>query len=183
MTTELIQTLLETDRQYGELAGGPNFVLDLRLLPTPDSFQTEPSSEELYTWLQTAYVSDAIASLTLESDHLDNLCSTLERDRTSEYWNVEENDREITTEEFLPWLQECFHSEDCYECDGDRHPYADQIERLEGFAAIVQPQLFGDATALILHTLTDVNNENTPYGVYLLIGAKQTLLVITHWIL
>jgi hypothetical protein len=180
---DLITQLLESDRHHGEIACGPGFVLDLQLFPKPENWQGDPPIDELYRWIETIYKSEPIEELKLEADHVENLCGTLDRDRTSEYWNAAQNDREITREEFLPWLQECFLAEECYEAADGENPYADQVERLMMFASWVAPELFGESSALMIHSLTDVNNENTPYGVYVAIGPVKTLVVVTCWML
>jgi hypothetical protein len=180
---DLITQLLETDRRQGEIACGPGFVLDLKLFPTPENLQGDPSIDQLYTFIETTYKGQPIEELQLEAEQVENLCGTLDRDRTSEYWNAAQNDREITREEFLPWLQECFLAEECYEAGDGENPYVDQMERLMMFASWVAPELFGESSSLVIHSLTDVNNENTPYGVFVAIGPVNTLLVVTRWIL
>ena len=119
----------------------------------------------------------------LDEAHGKELASTLERDRTSEFWDSAACDRTLTLGEFLPWLQECFLAEEFYEDD----EYKAQLERMTEFANQVQPELFGAAETVgkvvTVHSLTDGQNENTPYGVYVAIGPVKTLVVVTGWIL
>jgi hypothetical protein len=189
----LIETLIQSECHYGELAAGPKFVIDLRLVPTPVTSSPATSSPAtlspatsspatlspaIYQWVEDLYRETPLAD-----DHAAGVCSTLERDRTSEYWNAEEDDRDITREEFLPWLQECFLAEEFYDGSDGENPYVDQVERLMMFASWVAPELFGESSALVIHSLTDVNNENTPYGVFVAIGPVNALVVVTCWML
>jgi hypothetical protein len=184
---ELITQLLETDRHHGEIAYGPGFVLDLRLLPTPEELKQEPSSEGIYDWLEAVYPKTLDDELKLGAahlvDHLENINETLDYYFDSDVWDTTDDDREITREAFLPWLQECFLAEESYEGLDGENPYADQVERLMMFASWVAPELFGESSALMIHSLTDVNNENTPYGVFVAIGPVNTLVVVTCWML
>lgn len=61
--------------------------------------------------------------------------------------------------------------------------YVDQQTALTQLTDYIQPLLFPDGKAIKCYCLTDTNNENTPYGVYLAIGQTHTLLVVSYWIL
>ena len=168
----LIEALIETECHYGELAGGPNYVVDLKWMPTPAKLKEVKSIAPLYTFIDEIY-----KEAPLDAAHREAMASTLERDRTSEFWTSETCDRTLTPEEFLPWLQGCFLAEECYEDDG----YGAQCLRVTEFADRVRPELFGESVTV--HSLTDGENENTPYGVYVAIGLVKTLVVVTGWIL
>ncbi len=180
---DLITQLLETDRFHGEIANGPGFVLELKLFPKPNNWPGDPSIAELYRFIETMYSGEAIETLQLEAARVEHLHTTLNCARTSQYWNAKDDDREITQEDFLPWLQECFLAEECYEAEDGENPYADQLERLMMFASWVAPELFGESSTLMVHSLTNVNNENTPYGVFVAIGPVNTLVMVTCWML
>ena len=176
----LIKALIKTEWHYGELAGGPNYGVDLKWVPTPMNLKKNQSIAELY-----AFINEIYTATPLDEAHREELASTLERDRTSEFWDSAACDRRLTLEEFLPWLQECFLAEEFYEDD----EYKAQLERMAELANRVQPELFGKAetvkktVAVTVHSLTDGQNENTPYGVYVAIGPVKTLVVVTGWIL
>lgn len=168
----LIDALIKTECHYGELAGGPNYVVDLRWVPTPATLKNVQSIAPLYTFIDEIY-----KEVPLDKAHQEAMTSTLERDRTSEFWTSESCDRMLTSEAFLPWLQGCFLAEECYEDDG----YEAQCVRVTEFADRVKPELF--EKSVTVHSLTDGENENTPYGVYVAIGLVRTLVVVTGWIL
>ena len=174
----LIEALIKTDCHYGELAGGPNYGVDLKWVLTPTNLKKNQSIADLY-----AFVDEIYTAMPLDEAHGKELASTLERDRTSEFWDSAACDRTLMPAEFLPWLQECFLAEEFYEND----EYRAQLERITEFANLVQPDLFRDAAtvgkAVTVHSLTDGQNENTPYGVYVTIGPVKTLVVVTGWIL
>ena len=168
----LVEALIKTECHYGELAGGPNFVVDLKWVPTPATLMKARAIEPLYTFVDEIYKATPLGEA-----HYAAMVSTLERDRTSAFWDAEDCDRTLTPDEFLPWLQDCFLAESCYEDDG----YGAQLGRMTELADRVRPELFGESVTV--HSLTDVNNENTPYGVYVAIGPVKTLVVVTAWIL
>ena len=180
----LIKALIKTECHYGELAGGPNYGVDLKWVPTPTNLKKNQSIAELYTFINEIYTATP-----LDEAHREELASTLERDRTSEFWDSAACDRTLMPAEFLPWLQECFLAEEFYE-DSE---YKAQLKRMTEFANQVQPELFGAAETVektvektvevTVHSLTDGQNENTPYGVYVAIGPVKTLVVVTGWIL
>ena len=177
----LIKALIKTEWHYGELAGGPNYGVDLKWVPTPTNLKQgqlnkHQSIADLYTFVNEIYT-----AMPLDKAHGEEMAGTLERDRTSEFWDSAACDRTLTPAEFLPWLQECFLAEEFYEDD----EYKAQLERMTEFANRVQPELFKDAATagVTVHSLTDGQNENTPYGVYVAIGPVKTLVVVTGWIL
>ena len=176
----LIEALIKTECRYGELAGGPNYVVDLKWVLTPATLKNAESIAPLYTFIDEIY-----REAPLDEAQGEAMASTLERDRTSEFWTSKMCDRTLTPENFLPWLQECFLAEEFYEDDG----YGAQWERVTELANLVRPELFGETvtfgvrTGVTVHSLTDGENENTPYGVYVAIGLVKTLVVVTGWIL
>ena len=180
----LIKALIKTECHYGELAGGPNYGVDLKWVPTPANLKKDQSIAELYKFVDEIYTATP-----LDEAYGEELASTLERDRTSEFWDSAACDRTLMPAEFLPWLQECFLAEEFYE-DSE---YKAQLKRMTEFANQVQPELFGAAETVektvektvevTVHSLTDGQNENTPYGVYVAIGPVKTLVVVTGWIL
>lgn len=177
----LIEALIKTECHYGELAGGPNYGVDLKWVPTPANLKKNQLTKDQSIAERYKFVDEIYTATPLDPVHGEELASTLERDRTSEFWDSATCDRTLTPEEFLPWLQECFLAEEFYEDDG----YGAQLERVTEFANRVQPELFGVAktVGVTVHSLTDGENENTPYGVYVAIGLVQTLVVVTGWIL
>ena len=175
----LIEALIKTERHYGELAGGPNYVVDLKWVPTPAKIEKAKSIAPLYTFIDEIY-----AVMPLDEAHCEAMASTLERDRMSEFWDAKACDRMLMPDELLPWLQECFLAEEFYEDDG----FGAQFDRVMAFADGLRVGLFGEASgeereAVTVHSLTDGENENTPYGVYVAIGLGKTLVVVTGWIL
>ncbi len=183
LTAELSQStpidlILATERQYGELACGPNFLLDFKLF----SHTSRPKSVAgVYKLLKAIY-----QETPLPEPHLTDLLSTIDRDETSEYWSAKEAVTEIAAEDFSDWMTGCCLAEDSYEteeenadsnaCEAQKATIAQLIETL-------QPLLFPSDEPAKLYTLTDTDNENTPYGVYVAIGKTHTLLVVSHWIL
>jgi len=173
----LIQTLLATEQECGELACGPNFILDLKLFTSAPSESNSIAS--LYEFVRQVYTEYPIAEA-----HFKSLMSTIDRDQNSEYWNVSENIRELTSDEFLDWFKECALAEEYYESETpDESPYPAHQSRILELSTALQGRLFGSQSTLPLYVLTDVNNENTPYGVYVAIGQTHRLLLVTHWIL
>ena len=177
----LIKTLIKTECHYGELAGGPNYVVDLKWVPTPaelkdDRLENAKLIDALYPFIDEIYT-----AMPLDEAHCEAMASTLERDRMSEFWEAEACDRTLMPDELLPWLQECFLAEEFYEDDG----FGAQFDRVMAFADEARDGLFGDAVGetVTVHSLTDGENENTPYGVYVAIGLVKTLVVVTGWIL
>ncbi len=170
----LVEALIKTECHYGELAGGPNYVVDLKWMPTPAMLKNAQSIAPLY-----AFIAEIYATMPLDKAHQEAMTSTLERDRTSEFWTSKTCDRTLMWDEFLTWLKGCFLAEEHYEEDG----YARQCERVTEFADRVRPELFGEMAGVTVHSLTDGENENTPYGVYVAIGLVKTLVVVTGWIL
>ena len=173
----LIEALIKTEGHYGELAGGPNYVVDLKWVPTPATLKKATPKEAKSIAPLYAFIAEIYKETPLDEAHGEAMASTLERDRTSAFWDAEDCDRTLTPDEFLPWLQACFLAEACYEDDG----YGAQLRRMTELADRVRPELFGESVTV--HSLTDVNNENTPYGVYVAIGLVKTLVVVTGWIL
>lgn len=176
--SDLIEQLLATERQYGELACGPQFLLDVKLF----SHDRAPKSVSgVYKLLKSIY-----SETPLQEEHLEALMSTIDRDETSEYWSAKEAVTEITPEDFAPWMTGCCLAEDCYEIDEENaESNACEVQKamIGQLTESLQPLLFAETDALKLYTLTDTDNENTPYGVYVAIGKNHTLLVVSHWIL
>ncbi len=175
----LIEALIKTECHYGELAGGPNYVVDLKWVPTPATLKNVTLKEAKSIAPLYPFIDEMYAAMPLDEMHREAMASTLERDRTSEFWDAEDCDRTLMPDEFLPWLKGCFLAEEFYEDDGSEA----QCLRVTEFADRVRPELFGEAVGVTVHSLTDGENENTPYGVYVAIGLVRTLVVVTGWIL
>jgi hypothetical protein len=174
--SEPIELILATERQYGELACGPNFLLDFKLF----SHTSRPKSVAgVYKLIKAVY-----KETPLPEPHLADLLSTIDRDETSEYWNAKEAVTELTAEGFGEWLMGCCLGEEYYESESEEeNPCAVHQAQLTETIAAVQPLIFPSDEPVKLYTLTDTDNENTPYGIYVAIGETHTLVVVSHWIL
>lgn len=181
----LLSPILATELEYGELAYGPNFLLDFKLFSATEPIQSVSAA---YQFVQSIYTETP-----LPEAHLEPLFSTIDRDATSDSWNAKDNISDLTAETFGPWLVGCCLAEEYFTKDSETedpetedsklNPYKTHRSALEQLIQTVQPLLFADTKSVTLYTLTDVNNENTPYSVYLTIGPTHTLLVVSHWIL
>ena len=180
----LLSPILATELEYGELACGPNFLLDLKLFSDTKS---PKSVSAVYKLVKSIYTETP-----LPETHLEPLLSTIDRDATSDSWNAKDNISELTAETFGEWLVGCclaeeyFESEDTEAEDAEtssNNLYGAHRSALDQLIQTIQPLLFNDAEPVTLYTLTDSNNENTPYSVYVAIGPTHTLLVVSHWIL
>ncbi len=173
--TSLLSPILATELEYGELACGPNFLLDFKFFT-----HTKPTKS-----VSAAYklVKSIYTETPLPEAHLEPLLSTIDRDATSDSWNAKEHITELTSERVSEWLMGCCLAEEYFTEDAATNPYAAHRSAITRLLETIQPLLFSDAKPVTLYTLTDSNNENTPYSVYLAIGATHTLLVVSHWIL
>ena len=181
----LLSPILATELEYGELAYGPNFLLDFKLFSATKPIQSVSAAYELIKSIYT--------ETPLPEAHLEPLLSTIDRDATSDSWSAKDNISDLTAETFDPWLVGCClaeeyftedpKTEDSETKDSKINPYKAHRSSLYQLIQTVQPLLFGDTKSVTLYTLTDSNNENTPYSVYLTIGPTHTLLVVSHWIL
>ena len=180
----ILLPILATELKYGELAYGPNFLLDLKIFS-----QTKPakSVSAAYKLIKSIY-----AETPLPEAHLEPLLSTIDRDTTSDSWDAEDSISELTAATFGEWLGGCCLAEEYFEAEKNEaegaetrstNPYGVHKAALDQLIQTIQPLLFHDAEPVTLYTLTDSNNENTPYSVYLAIGPTHTLLVVSHWIL
>jgi hypothetical protein len=174
--SEPLNLILATELQYGELACGPNFLLDFKLF----SHTSRPKSvAAVYKLLKSIY-----QETPLPEPHLADLLSTIDRDETSEYWNAKEAVVELTADGFAEWLMGCCLAEEYYESESaEDNPYPPHQFAINQLIESIQPMMFPSDEAVKLYQLTDLDNENTPYGVYLAIGETHTLLVVSHWIL
>ncbi len=174
--SEPIDLMLATECQYGELACGPNFLLDFKLF----SHTSRPKSVAgVYKLLKSIY-----SETPLPEPHLTDLLNTIDRDETSEYWSAKEAVTELPAEGFGEWLMGCCLGEEYYESESaEENPYSAHQANLTQTIEAIQPLLYPSDEPLKLYTLTDTDNENTPYGVYVAIGKTHTLLVVSHWIL
>ena len=170
----LVAKLVEVEKEQGEEAYGPNFVGDLRLFKTPQSLLTDAPYEALYSFVCSVYRD--------QEDRFENLCWTLERHQTSEYWKAQDADSLVTTEGFLTWFQTLFLDQTHYQEDGAAL-FAEQRERVIAFAHLVHPLVFESLPSITAYSLTDVNNENTPFGARVLVGSQYSLLILQRWIL
>ena len=176
----LLAPILATELEYGELAYGPNFLLDFKLFSATKPIQSVSAA---YQFVKSIYTETPLAEA-----HLEPLLSTIDRDATSDSWSAKDNISDLTAETFGPWLVGCCLAEEYFTKDPETKepktdPYKMHRSALNQLIQTVQPLLFGDTKSVTLYTLTDVNNENTPYSVYLTIGPTHTLLVVSHWIL
>ena len=185
----ILVPILATELEYGELAYGPNFLLDLKIFS-----QTNPtkSVSAAYKLIKSIY-----AETPLPEAHLEPLLSTIDRDATSDSWDAKDNISELTAATFGEWLVGCCLAEEYFEAENSEaegaetedaetsstNPYGVHKAALDQLIRTIQPLLFHDAEPVTLYTLTDSNNENTPYSVYVAIGPTHTLLVVSHWIL
>lgn len=185
-TISLLSSILATELEYGELAYGPNFLLDLKLFSATEPIQSVSAAYKLVKSIYT--------ETSLPEAHLEPLLSTIDRDATSDSWSAKDNISELTAEKFSEWLVGCCLAEEYFEAENTEaegaeaetsstNLYAAHRSTLDQLIQSVQPLLFGETKSVTLYTLTDVNNENTPYSVYLSIGPTHTLLVVSHWIL
>lgn len=179
-STALLSPILATELKYGELACGPNFLLDFKLFSATEPIQSVSAAYELIKSIYT--------ETPLPEAHLEPLLSTIDRDATSESWNAKEHISVLTAETFGPWLMGCCLAEEYFTKNPETenseiNPYKAHRSALAQLIQTIQPLLFGDIKSITLYTLTDVNNENTPYSVYLTIGPTHTLLIVSHWIL
>ncbi len=181
--SKLIEQLLATERQYGELACGPQFLFDVKLFSHD---RPSKSVAGVYKLLKSIY-SETPLSGDDSDNHLEALLSTIDRDETSEYWSAKEAVTEIAPEDFSEWMTGCCLAEDYYENTDSENTDGNACEAQKATIAqlteTLRPLLFHESEALKLYTLTDTDNENTPYGVYVAIGKTHTLLVVSHWIL
>lgn len=180
----LLSPILATELEYGELACGPNFLLDLKLFSDTKS---PKSVSAVYKLVKSIYTETP-----LPEAHLEPLLSTIDRDATSDSWNAKDNISELTAETFGEWLVGCCLAEEYFEAENTEaedvetsstNLYGAHRSALDQLIQTIQPLLFNDAEPVTLYTLTDSNNENTPYSVYVAIGPTHTLLVVSHWIL
>lgn len=176
----LLSPILATELEYGELAYGPNFLLDFKLFSATKPIRSVSAA---YEFIKSIYTETP-----LPEAHLEPLLSTIDRDATSESWNAKEHISDLTAETFGPWLVGCCLAEEYFTKDSETrdpeiNPYKAHRSALAQLIQTIQPLLFGDTKSVTLYTLTDVNNENTPYSVYLTIGPTHTLLIVSHWIL
>ena len=172
----LLSPILATELEYGELACGPSFLLDFKFFT-----HTKPTKS-----VSAAYklVKSIYTETPLPEAHLESLLSTIDRDATSDSWNAKENITELTSERFGEWLVGCCLAEEYFETeDAATNPYKAHRSAITQLIETIQPLLSSETKPATLYTLTDSNNENTPYSVYLAIGATHTLLVVSHWIL
>lgn len=186
----LLSPILATELEYGELAYGPNFLLDFKLFSATEPIQSVSAA---YQFVKSIYTENS-----LPEAHLEPLLSTIDRDATSDSWSAKDNISDLTAETFGPWLVGCCLAEEYFSRDletedpetkdlktedSETDPYKTHRSALDQLIQTVQPLLFSDTKSITLYTLTDSNNENTPYSVYLTIGPTHTLLVVSHWIL
>jgi hypothetical protein len=181
----LLSSILATELEYGELAYGPNFLLDFKLFSATEPIQSVSAAYQLVKSIYT--------ETPLPDAHLEPLLTTIDRDETSDSWNAKDNISDLTAEAFGPWLVGCCLAEEYFTKDPETedpktedskiNPYKAHRSALDQLIQTVQPLLFDETKSVTLYTLTDVNNENTPYSVYLAIGPTHTLLVVSHWIL
>ena len=175
--TALLSPILATELEYGELACGPNFLLDFKLFT-----HTKPTKS-----VSAAYklVKSIYTETPLPEAHLEPLLSTIDRDATSDSWGAKENITELTSEQFSEWLMECCLAEEYFETEekAETNPCEAHRSAITQLIGTIQPLLFSDTKPVTLYTLTNSNNENTPYSIYLAIGITHTLLVVSHWIL
>ena len=166
----ILVPILATELEYGELAYGPNFLLDLKIFnPTNPA----KSVSAAYKLIKSIY-----AETPLPEAYLEPLLSTIDRDATSDSWNAKENISQLTAETFSPWLVGCCLAEEYFETDNTEaedaisstNLYGAHRSALDQLIETIQPLLFGDTKSVTLHTLTDSNNENTPYSVYVASG-------------
>ena len=173
----ILVPILATELEYGELAYGPNFLLDLKIFS-----QTKPvkSVSAAYKLIKSIYTETPLSEA-----HLESLLSTIDRDATSDSWNAKENITELTSEQFSEWLMGCCLAEEYFETEekAETNPCEAHRSSITQLIETIQPLLFSDTKPVTLYNLTDSNNENTPYSVYLAIGTTHTLLVVSHWIL
>ncbi len=180
----ILVPILATELEYGELAYGPNFLLDLKIFS-----QTKPtkSVSDAYKLIKSIY-----AETPLPEAHLEPLLSTIDRDATSDSWEAKDNISALTAATFGEWLVGCCLAEEYFEAEdieahdsetSSNNSYKAHKVALDHLIQTIQPLLFHDAEPVALYTLTDSNNENTPYSVYVAIGPTHTLLVVSHWIL
>ncbi len=174
--SSLLAAILATELEYGELAYGPNFLLDLKLI---SQAKPERSVSDVYQFVKSIYTETS-----LSAEHLESLVSTIDRDETSESWKAEEHMSELTAETFGSWLVDCCLAEEYFETANTAiNSYGAHRSALDQLIQTIQPLLFNDSKSATLYALTDSNNENTPYGVYVAIGPTYTLLTVSHWIL
>ena len=173
--------ILATELEYGELAYGPNFLLDLKIFsPTKPA----KSVSAVYKLIKSIY-----AETPLPKAHLEPLLSTIDRDETSDSWSAKQNITELMAETFGEWLVGCCLAEEYFETEDPEakntrtNPYGAHKAALAQLIQTIQPLLFTDTKSVTLYTLTDSNNENTPYSVHVAIGPTHTLLVLSYWIL
>jgi hypothetical protein len=177
--TESIGQILAIELEYGELACGPNFLLDIKLF----SHTSKPKAVlGVYKLVKSIY-----DETPLEEAHLESLLSTIDRDEHSESWNAKDNISELTTESFGEWFKGCCLAED-YFTDEETGEIKAEICKCHQNAIVqlteyIQSLLFPENEPAKLYSLTDSNNENTPYSVYVAIGKTHTLLVVSHWVL
>ncbi len=174
--SEPLALILATELQYGELACGPNFLMDFKLF----SHTSRPKSvAAVYKLIKAIY-----KETPLPEPHMADLLSTIDRDETSEYWSAKEVVTELTADGFAEWLMGCCLAEEYYEGESaEDNLYATHQSALNQVIESIQPLVFQADEPVKLYTLTDTDNENTPYGVYVAIGETHTLLVVSHWIL
>jgi hypothetical protein len=172
----ILLPILATELEYGELAYGPNFLLDLKIFsPTKPA----KSVSAAYKLIKSIY-----AETPLPEAHLEPLLSTIDRDETSDFWSAKQNITELTAETFGEWLVGCCLAEEYFENENTEiNPYGAHRSALAQLIQTIQPLLFSDTKSVTLYTLTDSNNENTPYSVRVAIGPTHTLLVVSYWIL
>ena len=176
----LLSPILATELEYGKLAYGPNFLLDFKLFSATKPIRSVSAAYELIKSIYT--------ETPLPEAHLGPLLSTIDRDAASDSWNAKDNISDLTAETFGPWLMGCCLAEEYFTRESETedskiNPYKAHRSALTQLIQTIEPLLFDDTKSVTLYTLTDSNNENTSYCVYLAIGPTHTLLVVSHWIL
>jgi hypothetical protein len=172
-----IQTLLEREIFYGENAGSPPFVCDLKFFrkPTTEVLNNELISTkhlvELFHWVKSLYPEElAYAEINEYWDELDLFRNTEMEDRSR----------------FRAYFSCLFLEPESYDAEDPEEALLEEREQIiEHLLDFCQPLLFGDEPdyEVSLYCLTDDNNENTAYAPYVFVGKQMMMVALRRWIL
>jgi len=175
--SQQMQVLLEREIFYGESAGSPPFVRDIKIFSKPTSgvlnndLISTKHLVELFHWVKALYPEElAYAEINEFWDELDLFRNTEMEDRAR----------------FRAYFSCLFLEPESYDPEDPSEALVSEraaiIEQLLDFC---QPLLFGDEPdyEVSLYCLTDDNNENTAYAPYVFVGKRAILVVLRQWIL
>ncbi|MFN3926558.1 MAG: hypothetical protein ACK4QL_04365 [Pseudanabaenaceae cyanobacterium] len=174
---EDLKTLLEREILYGERAGSPPFIRDIKLFRKPPSailnndLISTKHLVELFYWVKDLYPEE------LQYAAIDEYWDELDLFRNSEM----ENQQEFRNYVKYLFLEPEYYDED----DAEGYDLAQRERILNDLLKFLEVPMFGfdPDYEVSLYCLTDDQNENTAFAPYVFVGHTGLLILLREWIL